>query len=226
MKKAFIIYGPPGSGKGTQAELLARKFNVTHIDTGRYIEGIVHASEAKKDSVLLRERILFDTGKLCTPSWILKIISDIVCRLAKVGQGVVFSGSPRTLFEAFGDKQNSGLIKTLEVEYGRKNVLIIKLEVPSSASIKRNSSRLVCSLCGLPALGKSKVRRCAFCDAKMKKRTLDKPSVIKIRLDEYKNRTYPIFAELKKQKWSISEIDGTEAPYNVHNAIVKRLKLK
>ncbi len=225
MKKAFIIYGPPGAGKGTQAELLTRKFDVVHIDTGRHIEGIVHAPGAKKNPILRREGKLFDTGILCTPSWVLKIISDAARRAGKAGAGIVFSGSPRTLFEAFGDAHHQGLIKTLVEVYGKKNVAVIKLNVPARASMKRNSSRLVCSLCGLPALGKSNMKRCAFCDAPMRKRTLDDPDVIKVRLLEYKNRTFPILAQLKKQGFKILEIDGTKPPYVVHAKIKKALKL-
>ena len=54
MKKTIIIYGPPGSGKGTQAELLARKFPLIHFDTGRYIESIIRAPGATKDPVIQR----------------------------------------------------------------------------------------------------------------------------------------------------------------------------
>ena len=226
MKKAIIVYGPPGSGKGTQAELLSRKFDVIHIDTGRFIEGVVHAPDAKKNPILRREGTLFDTGRLCTPSWVLQIISQASRRAGKVGQGIVFSGSPRTLFEAFGDKKNQGLIKTLEQVYGKKNVIILKLDVPNSASYKRNGSRRVCSLCGLPALGKSKVRRCAFCDAFMRKRTLDNAKVIKVRLEEYKNRTYPILEGLKKRGYKVRHVDGTKLPYKVHEQVKKALGLK
>jgi len=225
MKKAIMIFGGPGSGKGTQAELLARKFDVIHIDTGRYIEGVVHAPSAKKDPVLRREGKLFDEGKLCTPSWVLKIISLAAKRAGKVGQGIVFSGSPRTLFEAFGDEKNQGLIKTLEQVYGRKNMIFLKLDVPDSASYKRNGSRRVCSLCGLPALGKSKVRRCAFCDAFMRKRTLDTKDVIKVRLVEYRNRTFPILEGLRKRGFTIRHVRGTALPYKVHEQVKKAMGL-
>ena len=62
LKRAVIIYGPPGSGKGTQAELLAKKFGFIHFDTGRYFEALLHSPETQKNPVLRRERKNFDNG--------------------------------------------------------------------------------------------------------------------------------------------------------------------
>ena len=84
-KRAIIMYGPPGAGKGTQAELLSRKMNVTHFDTGRYIESLVHSKEAGTDPVLKQEQINFDEGKLCTPSWVLNIIEETTKFLRQQG---------------------------------------------------------------------------------------------------------------------------------------------
>ncbi len=79
-KRAVIIYGPPGSGKGTQAELLAKIYGFVHFDTGRYIENFLRAPGWQKNLVLRRERKLFDTGKLLSPPWVLKIVSENLTR--------------------------------------------------------------------------------------------------------------------------------------------------
>ncbi len=225
-KQVVIIYGPPGSGKGTQADLLMRKYNFIHFDTGRYIESLVHDPKLRKNPVIRREGKLFDTGILCTPSWVLKVVREAVQKIAKAGYGVIFSGSPRTLFEAFGDKSHKGLFAVLTRFYGKKNINIVRLKIRSQTSIKRNSNRWVCSVCGLPILAASKLRNCSFCSGPAKRRTLDKPEVIKVRLKEYEERTLPIVKEAKKLGIKIMEIDGEPAPYKVHGQIVKRLKLK
>lgn len=224
MKQAVVIYGPPGSGKGTQAELLARKFNFIHFDTGRYIESVVNAPGWQKSATLRRERKLFDTGKLCTPSWVLEVVRRAVTRIAEAGYGVAFSGSPRTLYEAFGTK-NNGLVRVLEKLYGRKNVTVVQLLIGDKSSIRRNSHRLVCSVCGLPLLAHAKIKNCAFCAGKMRTRSLDAPTVIKVRLQEYHNRTYPILARMKKSGFRILKINGEPLPYAVHRQIVRRLRL-
>lgn len=225
IKKAFIIYGPPGSGKGTQAELLSKKLHLIHFDTGRYIEDLVHSKEAEKDEILRREKKLFDSGILCTPSWVLETVRNASNKIAQSDYGIVFSGSPRTIFEAFGDGANQGLMRALENLYGKKNIIVIKISVPDSESMKRNSRRLICSVCGLPILAKSKIKICAFCGGKTRKRTLDDPSIIKVRLKEYAERTFPIIDGLKKDKYQIIDINGMQEPYNVLGEILKKTNI-
>ncbi len=219
-----MIYGPPGSGKGTQAELLAKKYHFVHFDTGRYFENLLRSPEAKKNSILRREKKLFDSGILLTPSWVLKTVSDATKKIAAAGFSIVYSGSPRTIFEAFGTK-NNGLIHFLEKLYGRKNIAVIKLNIREKTTISRNSQRLVCAICGLPILANAKNKHCSFCAGPMRKRTLDDPKVIEVRLKEYRERTYPILQELKKNGFKIKEINGEPLPYKVFAQILKKLSI-
>ena len=226
MQKAVIIYGPPGSGKGTQADLLVRKFSFIHFDTGRYIEALLRSPEAKKDPILRREKKLFDSGMLCTPEWVLKVVREEATRIAKAGYNIVFSGSPRTLFEAFGDKHTKGLVETLAALYGVKNMSVVLLQVNDATSIKRNSHRLVCSVCGLPKLESAKLPHCPLCAGPMRTRSLDNADVIKVRLQQYRERTYPIVAGMKNLKFNIVKVNGEPLPYKVSEKVVTALKLK
>ncbi|MGC9603377.1 MAG: nucleoside monophosphate kinase [Minisyncoccia bacterium] len=224
-KQAVIIYGPPGSGKGTQAELLARKYNFIHFDTGRYIESLVRAPGWQKSAILRRERHLFDTGKLCTPSWVSKISKRFTGQIAELGYSIVYSGFPRTQSETFG-KGKDDFMRFLEKLYGKKNITTIRLLVSEKASLARNSHRLVCSVCGLPLLGNAKIKTCTFCAGKMRTRSLDRPEVIKIRLKEYQNRTIPILQGMRKRGFRVAEINGEPLPYKVFESVKKTLKLK
>lgn len=223
MKKVLIIYGPPGSGKSTQAELLERKLGFFHFNTGQYIEGVVHNPANKNNSEIKKQKKLFDSGILCEPAWVLKIIKEEAERVAKADWDLVFSGSPRTLFEAFGDSKNIGLLALLE-KYYKKEIYFINLNVRESVSLHRNSNRLMCSVCGLPILSVcAGNEHCSFCMGKVYKRTLDKPEIIKVRLEEYKKRTYPIFETAKKKKYKVFNINGELAPYKVYEEIVKKI---
>ena len=91
-KIAVLFFGAPGSGKGTQADLLTKKMGLIHIDTGKYIEQVVRDPQRLKDPIIRRERKNFDAGVLTTPSWILKIIKEKTREVAHADFGVVFSG--------------------------------------------------------------------------------------------------------------------------------------
>lgn len=225
MKKAILIYGAPGAGKGTQADLLAKKFGFFHFDTGKYIEQVVNDPEKLKSKIVQRERKIFDSGVLCTPSWVLSIVNKKAEEIAKAKLRVVFSGSPRTLFEAFGDKKTKGLVDTLEKLYGKKNVGILYIEVKPETSIHRNSNRSVCSVCGAPVLyvQSNTHKNCLFCGAPLKKRIFDNPEKLKVRLDEYKNRTQPIIEQLKKRGYKINEIEGEKPPFEVFEEVKKKI---
>lgn len=224
-KRAVILYGPPGSGKGTQAELLVRRLGFIHFDTGAYCETLFYAPGADTNPVIRREKKNFEDGRLVSPPWILSRVREATQRIARSGSSIVFSGSPRTLFEAFGDKRNAGLMETLVSFYGKKNIYIIAVQVPDRVSVARNSARSVCSVCKTPAgfLRKKGERECSFCGALLKKRTLDKSDVIRVRVKEYLDRTYPIMRELRKQKYRIALVDGTPKPFRVFEKIAKLL---
>ena len=230
-KIAIIIYGPPGSGKGTQAKLLADKLNLFHFDTGDFLRSIFYGSMKidvnKKE--FEKEKKLNESGKLNTPSWIFKIVSDKVKSISELGHSVILSGSPRTLYEAFGNKTNNGLFHLLTEKYGKKNIFNLVLEIPERESIKRNSHRIVCSVCKTPLLGqvsnvKCQMSACPFCGGKLEHRKDDKKEVVIGRLKEYRAMTKPIFKELKKRKFKIIKINGISAPYKVHQQIIKYFK--
>jgi len=229
--KAVIIMGPQGSGKGTQADLLAKKLNLFHFDSGQYLRGILYDPESKKDKIIQRERKLNEAGKLNTPSWILKISSQVIKNTAVVKKGIVFSGSPRTFYEAFGREEGDktkniqGLMDVLNKYYGKKNISIILLNIPRSESIKRISGRFICSVCGSPLMAsKNKYTTCSFCGGKVIKRKDDNKESVIERLKEYETRTKPILKEFKKEDYHVFEIDGTPAPYKIHQTILGKLK--
>lgn len=222
-KIVILLFGPPGAGKGTQATLLADKLGLVHFDTGRFLESIVHDPERQKEKIVTKERRLWETGILNTPSWVIKEVSREVKKIWRADEGLIFSGSPRTLFEA------RKLLPVLEKLYGQKKIFAAILKIPPADSIKRNSRRVVCSVCRAPLLTayypSKNPRHCPVCAGPFYKRTLDKPEIIKVRLNEYRERTEPIFELMKKRGYKMLEIDGRVAPYKVFGNILKKLKL-
>ncbi|MFA5098887.1 MAG: nucleoside monophosphate kinase [Candidatus Paceibacterota bacterium] len=229
--KAIIVMGPQGSGKGTQAELLAKKLDLFHFDSGQYLRAVLYDPASKNDKVIQRERKLNEAGILNTPSWILKIFSQIVKKTAALKKGIVLSGSPRTIYEAFGynqgenKKNKTGLMDVLSKSYGKENVFTFVLDIPLKESLKRTSGRLTCSVCKSPFMvQKYKMDSCPFCGGELVRRKDDNKEGIMKRLEEYKNRTTPILTELRKRKYKIIKIDGTPLPYKIHKAIIGKVK--
>lgn len=221
--EAVAIYGQPGAGKGTQANLLAWLRGYIHFDTGKELEMML-LNYTGDDPVILGEKEIFKSGKLNTPDFVLKLVREKAEEIAKAGLNIVFSGSPRTMFEAFGDSKNRGLIEILEKAYGKDHVHFLFLKVDPKSSISRNVSRMICSSCKTPVMGLYySGTSCPLCGGELKKRVLDNAETMKKRLEEFENRTRPIMEELKKRGYKISEIDGEPLPYIIHQEICKAL---
>ena len=228
MKKAILVFGPPGAGKGTQANLLAAKFSLLHFDTGKYIEGLVHDPDNQKDPLIDKLRMDFDNGLVLDPAWVYKIVKAGTQKIYDSGFGIVFSGSPRTYQEAFeAEGSGIGLIKFLENLFGKENIHIILLQVKPETSIQRNSNRLICTVCGTAVMYHEHMRPefCPLCGGLFRRRTLDTPETIKIRLGEYTQKTEPIIVGLKQAGYEVIEVDGEPLPYMVFEEVVKRLDL-
>lgn len=196
-KKVFILYGPPGAGKGTQAERIAQTKGYVHFDSGKFIEKLINDPANLRSKIVKKQRELFLSGKLCDPKWIGAEVKKKIKEYSKKGRGLVFSGSPRTIEEAFKLK-GGGMIELLEKEYGQSNITVFFLDIPVVESVKRNSKR-----------GRA---------------GLDIPKVIRIRCREYKRLTLPIIKELKKRGIRVINIDGRPLPGKVSRDIASEIK--
>ena len=225
-KKAIVIFGYPGSGKSTQAVLLAEKFGLYHFNTGKFVENLVHDPKLASHPDIQREKKLFDTGKLMDSDFILSHTGRRVKELAAGGESLVFSGSPRAMYDAFGDTKHHGIIQILEKLYGKNNIFFLLLKVTQKEALARNTKRLICSVCQNPLLGAAQnltITQCPFCGGKLYKRTLDDPKTILVRFKEYEEKTAPIVRELRARKFVVHEVPANAMPYRVFSRIVALL---
>jgi len=224
----IIVFGPPGAGKGTQANLLADKFNFYHLETSKLLEdkfSLIGTSseviEADNEKISLEEeKRKFQEGELCSPLFVAWLVQEKIKQLAKDGRGIIFSGSPRTLYEA---ERIAPLLKEL---YG-ESVIVFAIKLSAEASIFRNSHRKICSFMRHPILYSEETKnltRCPLDGSELLKREgLDDPETIKNRLEVYKKQTFPVLEYLKNNGIEVKEINGEQAVEEVFNEIIEKI---
>ncbi|MFA7074176.1 MAG: adenylate kinase [Endomicrobiaceae bacterium] len=205
MEKNFILFGPPGAGKGTQAKMISKKFEVLHLSTGDMIR------EAKDDPVFAP---YLTSGQLVPDQIIVDMVEKRLQR-EDCKNGFLLDGFPRTLFQA---EELDGFLQKMN----RKITEVFCIEVPEEDIIKRLSGRRVCPSCGgsfnLALKPSKKEGVCDFCGAKLVQRKDDNPETIKERLDVYKKQT-EILIEYYTKAGNIVRVDGTLSPEQVFEKI-------
>src|SRR3989338_10419656 len=219
-KWAVILIGPPGSGKGTQAELLAEKFGLFHLESSMVIENKFKNADPN-DKVIEHEKENWKAGQLTNPElvreWMLENIRDF----GNKGQGIVLSGSPRTMFEAEGE------MPVFEELYGKDNVKLFHLNLSKDESIKRNSSRRICEANRhtIPDFLIFKdIKTCPKDGSHLVRRELDNPETVGVRYEVYLRRTQPILSFIEERGYEITEIEGEQDIDKVFDDILKGLE--
>jgi adenylate kinase len=183
----LVLFGPPGSGKGTQAERLRNQFKLRHISTGDLLrEAVANKTELGKkvESVLA-------SGQLVSDDIILGLMRDAILAVKKDAalSGWLLDGFPRTVGQAKG-------LDGLLAETGSKIDAIFVLDATRDAVIERLSGRRTCTNCKTVYHVKYNPTRvdgtCDKCGGKVVQREDDRPETIAKRLDVYEAQTRPI----------------------------------
>ena len=186
-----VLFGPPGSGKGTQAKMLAEKYGIPHISTG----DILRDNLKRQTKLGLEAKAYMDKGELVPDDVLIKIIKD---RLSQpdCASGFLLDGYPRTLPQADAlSKIMNEMDKNLDV--------VLNIDVPDDKLIKRLSGRRMCT-CGasyhiLLNPPKKQEGICDLCGNQLYHRDDDKEEAIMNRLDVYKNQTQPLIDYYTKE---------------------------
>jgi len=223
--------GPPGSGKGTQAELLAEKLNLYYLETSKVLEAnVMDVKEGEyvivegKKYFLSDEKKNWQTGILISPPLTTFWMKNKIKILYKEGKNLVLAGSPRSLYEG------KRVIPFLKKLYGIKNIKVILLEISPEETIWRNSHRRICKLMRHPILytkETAKLKKCPLDGSKLiRRKGLDEPEIVKVRLKEYKEKTLPLIEYLKKEGLKVKKVNGSPPPADVFENVLKSLNLK
>lgn len=197
----MIFLGPPGAGKGTQAGIIAGKYDIPHISTGDiFRENIKNETELGK-----KAKKYIDNGELVPDSVVVSIVADRL-KNDDAKDGFLLDGFPRTVDQA------TALDKVL-FEMNTKLNAVINIEVNSKILVSRITGRRICKECGEtyhiefnPSL---KPGICDKCEGELYQRSDDNEETVQNRIDVYNKQTSPLI-DYYSAKGIIKYIDGEQ----------------
>lgn len=211
----IIIFGPQGSGKGTQADLLAEKYNLAHVETGQIFREIGRGgSELGKkvlDIISVKKELIPDN-----------LTADIIRHyLEKIpaDRGLILDSAPRT----------TGQIRPVEkmlAELNRSIDKAIYITLPQEESMARITKRYACTVCYRHfVLGKhieDHEQPCPTCGGPIMQRSDDTPDGVAKRLKTFYEVTVPVIDQYRERGLLI-EVDGNQSVEKVFEDIIKQL---
>ena len=211
----IMLFGAPGSGKGTQAKPIMEKYNIPQISTG----DILRSAIAEKSPLGLEAKKVMDLGQLVSDDIIIGIIKERL-KQDDCKKGFILDGFPRTIPQAEA-------LEVIMKELGIKLDKVISLNVPDSAMLERITGRRVCPNDGTSyhiTFNQPKVEgKCDICGTELILRKDDNAETVVSRLEAYHKQTAPLF-DFYKEKNILVEIDGMAGLEEVKNQIVRVLE--
>lgn len=211
--RTFLLVGPPGCGKGTQAERLAKHFGIPAISTGEMIRAEVRAGT---ELGRIAAGVMV-TGGLLSDELVNEIVRSRLGREDCRG-GFLLDGYPRTIPQA---EYLAGLL----AELGMPQPVVLHIDVPDELLIERTCNRRYCPQCGaiynLSTHPPKKAGLCDSCGAELKQRDDDCEETVRNRLAAYQRSTAPLIQHYSNG--SYVRIDGSGTPDEVFGRILAAL---
>ena len=212
LDRAVIFLGPPGSGKGTQAKVLAGKYSVPHLSTGDMLREHV----AQGTPLGLKAKPIMDRGDLVPDSLVLKMVAERIER-PDCSRGFVFDGFPRTVAQA---KYLGELLKY----HGFKQPFVLHLVIGHTLLIRRLTGRRTCSIGGeIYNIFDRPPKVEGICDndgGVLIQRPDDREEVIRQRLLAYERQTQPLVS-FYRRLGCLHEIDASKSVAEVEQEIAQ-----
>jgi len=176
--------GPPGAGKGTQAEVLVKELNITHISTG----DMFRIAIKEGTEMGMRAKEYMDKGALVPDEVVVGMVKDRLAKPDCVG-GFLLDGFPRTLEQA---KVLDATLQKMSIQLDG----VINIEVPREKLMTRLTGRRVCRNCGVSyhvLFNRPEIEgKCNNCNGDLHQRSDDNEEAVGYRLDVYEDQTQPL----------------------------------
>lgn len=193
MKKYFTFIGPIAAGKGTQAEIISKKYGFLHLSTGQIFRDAI----ASGSELGMKVKSIIDSGFLVPDALTNEIVKDMLGKI-DLSKGFILDGYPRTINQVHA-------LDDMLSELGIELDDAVMITIPEDEIVRRISGRFSCAKCGQnyhDEFNKTKIAGvCDNCGSHdFIRRNDDKPEVIKTRLQHYYSEVEPIVAFYKKQE--------------------------
>ncbi|MEQ8201750.1 MAG: adenylate kinase [Syntrophomonadaceae bacterium] len=211
----LILMGPPGAGKGTQAQYIERKYWIPRISTG----DMFRAAARFGTELGLQVKAVMDAGQLVPDAVTIEIVR---ARLAErdCAKGFLLDGFPRTIVQAEA-------LDTILAGWGKSLDAVINIEVPHEVLTLRMCGRRICSQCGAtyhtrfnPPL---KATECDICGGELQQRSDDREETVVEKLVVYAQQTQPLI-DFYTQRGLLININGDQGLDAVFKDIVRSLE--
>lgn len=210
----LILLGAPGAGKGTQAEMLMKLYDIPTISTGN----IFREHISNNTELGIQAKKYMDEGKLVPDSLVIELVKNRITQ-DDCKNGMILDGFPRTIPQA---EALDAMLEELNIPIDH----VINVDVPDETIVERMAGRIVCPSCGASYHKLFKVEAipgiCNECQSHLVQRDDDKEDTVKKRLEVYHAQTEPLIAHYAKQG-KVIDIDGVGSVEEVRARVKKAL---
>ena len=211
-KLRLVLFGPPGAGKGTQAQLLTDRYDLAHISSG----DLFRHNLRQGTPLGLRAKEFMERGELVPDEVVIDIMLDKIMSIHS-DEGFILDGFPRNARQA-GELESALTIKSRNIDR------VLHIDVSEDELVRRLSGRYVCRECQAPFTHNSEgdPPACDRCGGELYQRNDDRPEAVQRRIDVYRDETMPVL-DFYRGRGLLVDIPGQYAVESVFEQIVRAL---